>query len=547
MATTLSSFLFDQLWQRGVRHIFGIPGDFVLNLYEALERDGRFGLVRLSHEPAVGFAADGCARITGGLGVCCVTYGAGGLNMVNSVACAYAEESPLVVLSGGPGRIEKRAGLPVHHEVKSFESQLRVYAEVTEYSAILDDPRTAAAHIARALDVAVKMKRPVYLEIPRDMVGAEIDDPPPEAALELATDAGAVAEAVAEITERLLAAERPVLIVGVEVHRFQLRDQVVQLAERLGVPVASSFLGRGVFPTRHPQFAGTYLGVVSPPPLRDVVENSDCVLLLGELISDTSLGVSAQRLTESNLIICVAREVFVGHHRYHDTPLERVVSGLLDVPSLGSAPAHAAAVPAPVSSGAEPRSPDSAPMNVLRLIEARQRICRSTSGGAARLGHRRLSFCGGRNPVQRLRSSGILRDDGVCDSCRPRLAGGQRPPAAGPRRRRRVPDDRSRDRARRGARMQPDCRAPQQRALGDAAGVLPPRHLQRDGVVAVRAARGVVGRAGCGGRTLGEFRAALREAWDEPRFTLIEVPLAKGDISPVLSRFVAAFKERVYR
>lgn len=71
---TLRSFLFDQLWARGVRHIFGIPGDFVLNLYEALERDGRFGLVRLSHEPAVGFAADGCARITGGLGVCCVTY-----------------------------------------------------------------------------------------------------------------------------------------------------------------------------------------------------------------------------------------------------------------------------------------------------------------------------------------------------------------------------------------------------------------------------------------------------------------------------------------
>ena len=131
-------------------------------------------------------------------------------------------------------------------------------------------------------------------------------------ALELKTDDGAVAEAVAEIAERLSAAERPVLIVGVEVHRFQLRDQVVRLAERLGVPVASSFLGRGVFPTRHLQFAGTYLGVVSPPPLRDIVENSDCVLLLGELISDTSLGVSAQRLTESNLIICVAREVFIG-------------------------------------------------------------------------------------------------------------------------------------------------------------------------------------------------------------------------------------------
>jgi len=80
----LSALLFDQLWQRGVRHIFGIPGDFALNLYEALEADGRFELVRFSHEPAVGFAADGCARVTGGLGVCLVTYGAGGLNMRQS-------------------------------------------------------------------------------------------------------------------------------------------------------------------------------------------------------------------------------------------------------------------------------------------------------------------------------------------------------------------------------------------------------------------------------------------------------------------------------
>ena len=80
---TLHQFLFDRLWDRGVRHIFGIPGDFALNLYEAFERDGRFTLVRLSHEPAVGFAADGAARMTVGLGVCCVTYGAGGLNMVN--------------------------------------------------------------------------------------------------------------------------------------------------------------------------------------------------------------------------------------------------------------------------------------------------------------------------------------------------------------------------------------------------------------------------------------------------------------------------------
>ena len=69
--------------------------------------------------------------------------------MINPVACAYAEESPLIILSGGPGRLEKRKAIPVHHEVKSFESQLKIYQEVTEYAAILDDPLTAApAHLA---------------------------------------------------------------------------------------------------------------------------------------------------------------------------------------------------------------------------------------------------------------------------------------------------------------------------------------------------------------------------------------------------------------
>src|SRR3954467_2829715 len=111
----LSAFLFDTLWREGVRQIFGIPGDFVLNLYEALEDDGRFRLIRLSHEPAVGFAADGAARITGGLGVCIGAYGAGGLNMINPVACAYAEESPLVAKTGGPGRAEKAVGIHEHH------------------------------------------------------------------------------------------------------------------------------------------------------------------------------------------------------------------------------------------------------------------------------------------------------------------------------------------------------------------------------------------------------------------------------------------------
>ncbi len=330
----LYQFLFDLLYQQGVRQIFGIPGDFVLNLYQALERYGKFQLVTLSHEPAVGFAADGSARITNGLGVCLITYGAGGLNMVNPVACAYAEESSLVIISGGPGSTEKRSGVMVHHEVKSYESQFRVYKEVVEFGAILDDPGTAAVTIRKAINIAVKFMRPVYLEVPRDMVFSELTIPASFEEVELKVNHGAVEEAAQEIVERLVNGRHPVMIVGVEVRRLHLQDKVLRLAERLQVPVASSFLGRGVFPTLHPQFIGTYLGTVSSEPLREIVEKSDCVLLLGELVSDTSLGISADCISQSHTILCISRDVYIRHHRYQDTPLDQVIDQLLGSPRL---------------------------------------------------------------------------------------------------------------------------------------------------------------------------------------------------------------------
>jgi len=140
---TLGRFLIQKLAEHGVREVFGIPGDFALPLFRCMEEEGSLRLVSFSHEPAVGFAADGAARCSGRPGVACVTYGAGALNMVNAVAGAYAEKSPLVVISGGPGRDEMARGVALHHQVKSFATQLRVYREVTQEALVLDDPATA--------------------------------------------------------------------------------------------------------------------------------------------------------------------------------------------------------------------------------------------------------------------------------------------------------------------------------------------------------------------------------------------------------------------
>ena len=540
----LSAFLFDQLWQRGVRHVFGLPGDFALNAFDALAADGRFTLVRFGHEPSVGFAADGAARATGGLGVCLVTYGAGGLNMVNPVACAYAEQSPVVVLSGGPGRAERRSGVLVHHEVKSFDSQLNVYREVTEYAAILDEPRSAAHHIVRALDAAEKLTRPVYLEIPRDMVSAEIEVPDDLAHLELRSDHGAVDEAVAEIVGRLRAAANPVLIAGVEIHRFRLRDAIVRLAERLGVPVTSSFLGRGVFPTRHPQFVGTYLGVVSADGLRYMVESSDCVLLLGERISDTGLGVPADRLNDRNLILCAGREVVIGHHRYQDVPLDGILSQLTREAAI-LPPRERAVTAEPLALATGTPDADDAPVTIgavirtlnaffdrhpevplvtdtgdclfaaveIRANESLAPAYYATMGFAvpAALG---LQSASGRRPL-------VLVGDGAFQMTGPELS-----------------------RA-----AEHGCN-PVVIVLNNGSWEMLEAFVPAAGYNRVTSwpyakLAELWGMTGVEVRSAGHLRRALDAAWQGGKPSLLEIPIERGDISPVLARFVEAFKKRV--
>src|SRR5512140_2215657 len=100
----------------GAREIFGIPGDFALPFFKAIEESRILPLYTLSHEPAVGFAADAAARQRSSLGVAAVTYGAGALNMVNPIAAAFAEKSPVVVVSGGPGTTEAGGGFLLHHQ-----------------------------------------------------------------------------------------------------------------------------------------------------------------------------------------------------------------------------------------------------------------------------------------------------------------------------------------------------------------------------------------------------------------------------------------------
>jgi len=325
---TIGGYLIERLGALGVEHIFGIPGDYILSLYKLID-ESPIRLVGMTREDNAGFAADAYARVHG-LGCICVTYCVGGLSTCNSIAGAYAEKSPVIVLAGSPGVSERARNPLLHHKVKGFETQFEVFQKITGASAVLDRPETAFSEIDRVLEAAVRYKRPVYLELPRDQVHARQVGPhrPPEGLPP--SDPEALREAIDEAALLLTAARRPVILADVEIHRFGLQDDLLCLAESTGMPIATTILGKSVISEAHPLFAGIYEGAMGRAEVTKLVESADCLLMLGCFLTDINLGIWTAKLDPSRCIDATSEDLRIKHHRYCDVRLDDFIRGLIE-------------------------------------------------------------------------------------------------------------------------------------------------------------------------------------------------------------------------
>jgi indolepyruvate decarboxylase len=325
-AHTVGSFLFDYLHGQGVRHAFGIPGDFALPTFRWLDRSP-IKLLTMTHEPSVGFAADAYARVHG-LGVACVTYCVGGLNMLNSIACAYAEKSPVVVISGGPSPGDRKHDPLLHHKVRTFDTQKRIYDEVTCASTVLIDPQTAADEIIRVVSAVRAQCRPGYIEVPYDVVDMPIRPPQMRSPPPAESDAENLAAALAEAEELIVASKQPVMIADIELHRHGLTDIALAIAEKFNIPIAATLLSKSLIGESNPRYIGVYSGGLSEEVCRKYVEESDCVILLGAFLSDVFMGMNTARLDRRKTILANTEKLRIGLHAYEEVLFKDFLDGL---------------------------------------------------------------------------------------------------------------------------------------------------------------------------------------------------------------------------
>ncbi len=328
MTQTIGEYLIRRLIEEGVGHAFGVPGDYVLSLFKQIE-DSPLEMINTCDEQGAGFAADAYARRKG-LGAMVVTYAVGGLKVANAVAQAYAERSPVVVISGAPGVAERQHHVLLHHLIRNFDSQQKVFAELTVATAVLDNPMTAASEIDRVLALAKRHSRPVYIELPRDRIEAPIVEGPRFVLPSEESDPEVLAFALREATAHIAAAERPVILAGIELHRFGLQPALMRFVEATGFPVVSTISAKSVFPESHPAYAGVYEGAMSRESTRALVDESDCVILLGAMLTDLNLGIFTAHVDRAASVYAARDRVSVGLRSYDGVRFGDFVRGLAE-------------------------------------------------------------------------------------------------------------------------------------------------------------------------------------------------------------------------
>jgi indolepyruvate decarboxylase len=311
---SIGEYLIQRLYDLGVRHVFGIPGDYVLGFYDQLLAS-KLQIINTCDEQGAGFAADAYARVRG-LGVVCITYCVGGLKVANTTAEAFAEKSPVVIISGAPGMREREKNPLLHHKVREFDTQKKVFDQLTIASTVLGDPQMAFQEIDRVLDAALRFKRPVYIELPRDMVHRPGLARHKSSPIGEKSNPKTLKVALAEATAMINSAAKPVILADVEVHRFGLQEELLTLINKTGIPVAATILGKSVIGEQHPLYLGVYEGAMGREEVRRYVESSDCVIMLGAFMTDINLGIYTARLDPARSISATSEKLSIRYHHY---------------------------------------------------------------------------------------------------------------------------------------------------------------------------------------------------------------------------------------
>jgi indolepyruvate decarboxylase len=330
LTMSVGEFLLRRLGEAGIGHLFGVPGDFNLELLQQNKDGGYLKWVGTCNELNAAYAADGYARLNG-IGALTVTQAVGPLIAINGIAGSYADHVPVILIAGSIPLRSIDRGLGMHHTTGdgTWDRFLGALGQVTAAQARLT-PYNAAMEVDRLILTALREKLPVYMELPSDIAYLHIEVPSaPLMLAEPGSDPERLRSCVEAIADRLSKASSPAILVDEDVERYGAATEVMGLAEKLQAPVAVTGPAKAVIDETFPYYAGIYNGKASAPQTCEAIEGSDCLLSVGyRPIDDTTGGFTGS--LPAGTIHVRGHSVDVGDNNYQAVALTQVLRSVTD-------------------------------------------------------------------------------------------------------------------------------------------------------------------------------------------------------------------------
>lgn len=296
MSYKVADYIIERLTQNEAERLFGVPSVYCARLFQAAVDAKDFEPIVTSSDLEAGYAADGYARVRG-LAAVAVSYGPGTLSLVNAIAGAYVERSPVVVINGGPSNSmiaeQAETGIVFSHSIGKPHTDLDVFRPVTSFCERVDTLSAVPAKVDEAIRAALTLKRPAYLEIPQSFFNE--DCPRPTGLISKKVPAGAASKCSARILQAIRNATKPLLVVGVEVHRYGVASEVLSLINKLQVPWITTVLDKTTLDEQHPNFVGVFGGALAKPIVRKAVQDADLILSLGAIFGTSHKNLMAPK------------------------------------------------------------------------------------------------------------------------------------------------------------------------------------------------------------------------------------------------------------
>ncbi|GBQ87549.1 alpha-keto acid decarboxylase family protein [Gluconobacter albidus] len=293
MTYTVGHYLSERLTQIGLKHHFAVAGDYNLVLLDQMIEQGGTKQIYDCNELNCSFAAEGYARANGAAAAI-ITFSVGAISAMNGLGGAYAENLPILVISGAPNTNDHGSGHVLHHTIGTTEYsyQMEMAKHVTCAAESITSAETAPAKIDHVIRTMLREKKPAYLEIACNVSAAPCVRPGPVSSLHAhpRPDEASLKAALDESLSFLDKATKVAILVGTKLRAAEALKETVELADKLNCPVTVMAAAKSYFPETHPGFRGVYWGDVSSPGAQEIIEGADAVICLAPVWNDYSSG-----------------------------------------------------------------------------------------------------------------------------------------------------------------------------------------------------------------------------------------------------------------